>query len=158
MAYQVAWLGLWLAFLLIVPTREWRRYYPTLLFTALLGVVADLCGVVYNQWEYIGPTTGGLSLWSDLGFAPPQGGLAAYFSDKYPKWSVLNWLAWILANAIGEWTFVQWGLIRYHQWSTVKATIFYFPFFIFIYLQYRWWRVNNSAQGKIRKTRNFGDL
>lgn len=140
MAYQLVGLGLWLAFLLIVPLREWRRYYPTLVFTALLGVVADLCGVVYKQWEYIGPTIGGLSLWSDLGIAPPQGGLAAYLTDKYPRWSLLNWLAWIFANAFGEWVFVQWGLIRYHQWSTLKATVFYFPFFIFIYLQYKWWR------------------
>lgn len=146
MLYRLIGVGLWLAFFLIVPVKKWRRYYPTLVFTALLGTVADLLGVVYNQWEYIGPTTGGLSLWSDLGLAPPQGGLAAYFHDKYRKLSFYNWLFWIAANSVGEWVFVQLGLIHYDQWSTLKATFFYFPFFALIYLQYRWWQGNDGAQ------------
>jgi len=111
-----------------------------LIFTALLATVADIYGVMYKQWEYIGPTTGGISLWSDLGIAPPQGGLAIYLQRRFPRWSVVNWLFWIGANALGEWLFVRWGLIRYHEWNTLKATLFYFPFFALIYLQDRWWR------------------
>ena len=141
LAYRLVGVGLWLLFLLIVPRRQWRALYPTLLFTALLAIVADLLGVVYGQWEYIGPTTGGLSLWSDLGFAPPQGGLAVYISKRYPRWTWLNWFFWIGANGLGEWLFVQWGLIRYHQWTTFKASLFYIPFFALIYLQERWWRL-----------------
>lgn len=137
MAYCLVGLGLWLVFFIIVPKSEWRRLYPTLVFTALLGTVADLYGVVYGQWEYIGPNVGGLSLWSDLGIAPPQGGLAVYLQNKYPKWSSWNWLFWIAANAVGEWAFVQWGLIRYHEWTTLKASLFYFPFFALIYIQHQ---------------------
>jgi len=150
--YRLIGVGLWLAFFLIVPVKKWRRYYPTLVFTALLGTVADLFGVVYNQWEYIGPTTGGLSLWSDLGLAPPQGGLAVYFHDKYRKLSFYNWFFWIVANSVGEWVFVRWGLIHYHQWSTWKATLFYFPFFALIYLQYRWWLGNDGVQSLLRSS------
>lgn len=137
MAYRLVGLGLWFIFLIIVPKGERRRLYPALIFTALLGTLADLYGVVYQQWKYIGPTVGGLSLWSDLGIAPPQGGLAVYFQRNYPKKAWLNWLFWIGANAVGEWVFVQWGLIQYPYWSTLKATIFYFPFFALIYLQER---------------------
>ncbi|HHT48431.1 MAG TPA: hypothetical protein GXZ98_03970 [Firmicutes bacterium] len=133
-------IGLWLLFFLLVPRREWRSLYPTLLFTALLGTVADLLGVTYWQWEYIGPTVGGLSLWSDLAIAPPQGGFAVYLQKKFPRWSWWNWLFWIAANACGERLFVQWGLIRYHQWNSLKATLFYFPFFALIFIQDWWWR------------------
>jgi len=138
--YRLVGLGLWFLYLLIVPRREWRDLYPGLIFTALLATVADIYGVMYKQWEYIGPTTGGISLWSDLGIAPPQGGLAIYLQRRFPRWSVVNWLFWIGANALGEWLFVRWGLIRYHEWNTLKATLFYFPFFALIYLQDRWWR------------------
>ncbi len=140
MPYRLVGLGLWFLYLLIVPRREWRDLYPGLIFTALLATVADIYGVMYKQWEYIGPTTGGISLWSDLGIAPPQGGLAIYLQRRFPRWSVVNWLFWIGANALGEWLFVRWGLIRYHEWNTLKATLFYFPFFALIYLQDRWWR------------------
>jgi len=137
--------GLWLLFFVSVPRREWRALYPTLVFTALLAVLTDLCGVVYGQWEYIGPTTGGLSLWSDLGFAPPQGGLAVYLQRRFPRWAWANWLFWIGANALGERLFVQWGLIRYHQWNSLKASLFYIPFFALIYLQDRWWRKQKTV-------------
>lgn len=137
MAYGVAGLALWLVFFLVVPPGERRACYPTLVFTALLATIADLLGVVYNQWEYIGPTIGGLSIWSDLGIAPPQGGLAVYLQRKYPAWTRVNWLFWIGANAVGERLFVQWGLIQYHMWTSLKATLFYFLFFAVIYVQNR---------------------
>ncbi|HHW12286.1 MAG TPA: hypothetical protein GXX33_04710 [Firmicutes bacterium] len=137
--------GLWFVFLLVVPRRKWRDLYPTIVFTALLATITDLLGVTLGQWEYIGPTTGGLSLWSDLGIAPPQGGFAVYLSRRYPRWAWLNWFVWIGANAVGEWLFVQWGLIRYHQWNTLKASLFYIPFFALIFLQERWWRTEQAA-------------
>lgn len=123
-----------------VPRTQWRRYYPALLFTGLLAMVSDLLGVVFLQWEYIGPTTGGVSLWSDLGIAPPSGGLAVYLHNKFPKWAWLNWSFWIIANAIGERFFVGWGLIRYHHWDSLKATLFYFLFFGLVYLQEQWYK------------------
>ncbi len=145
MPYRLVGLGLWFLFLILVPRKERRELYPSLVFTALLGTVADLYGVTYKQWEYIGPTTGGLSLWSDLGIAPPQGGFAVYLHRRYPRWSWVNWLFWIGANAFGEWLFVKWGLIRYHEWNSWKATFFYFPFIALIYLQDQWWgRVKES--------------
>lgn len=140
MYYRIVGLGLWFAFFLLVPRKQWREYYPALLFTALLALVADLMGVVYLQWEYIGPTTGGLSLWSDLGIAPPSGALAIYFHRHFPRWRIVNWSFWIIANAIGERVFVGWNLIRYHHWDTLKATLFYFLFFALVYLQDRWYR------------------
>lgn len=140
MAYRIIGLALWLAFLTIVPRKEWRWAYPALIFTGLLGTVCDLMGVVYLQWEYIGPNVGGLSLWSDLGIAPPSGGLAVYFHHRFPRWAWLNWSFWIIANAIGERLFVNWGLIRYHQWNSLKATLFYLLFFALVYLQDRWYR------------------
>lgn len=146
LVYPLVGISLWLLFLCLVPRREWRTLYPTLLFTALLGTVADLLGVTYRQWEYIGPTTGGLSLWSDLAIAPPQGGFAVYLQKKYPRRSWLNWLFWVVANACGERLFVHWGLIRYHQWNSLKATLFYFPFFALIFLQERWWRKTGKGQ------------
>lgn len=137
MAYALTGLGLWFAFFLLVPRGEWRNYYSTVIFTALLATVSDLLGVVYRQWVYIGPTVGGLSLWSDLGIAPPQGGLAAYFHRKYPARAWANWLFWAGANALGERLFLQWGLIQYVNWTSLKATLFYLLFFALIYLQDR---------------------
>lgn len=140
MLYRIVGLGLWFAFLLIVPRTKWREYYPPLLFTALLAVICDLLGVVYLQWEYVGPTVGGLSLWSDLGIAPPSGALAVYLHHHFPKRRVINWGFWIVANSVGERVFVEWGLIRYHHWNSLSATLFYFLFFALIYLQDRWYR------------------
>lgn len=140
MGYRIAGLGLWLAFFLIVPRKLLRWVYPAVIFTALLGTVCDIFGVVFLQWEYIGPVTGGISLWSDLGIAPPSGGLAVYFHHRYPRWSWLNWSFWILANSVGERIFVELGYIRYHEWTTLKASLFYVLFFAIIYLQDRWYR------------------
>jgi hypothetical protein len=140
MGYRIFGLALWLAFFLIVPIKHWRWVYPAVIFTALLALVCDLLGVVFLQWEYIGPVTGGLSLWSDLGIAPPSGGLAVYLHHRYPRWAWLNWSFWIFANAIGEWVFVKMGFIRYHEWNSLKATLFYLLFFAIIYLQDRWYR------------------
>src|SRR5690554_2215475 len=128
MAYAFTGLVLWFAFFLLVPKGEWRNYYSTVIFTALLATVCDLLGVVYRQWVYIGPTVGGVSLWSDLGIAPPQGGLAVYFQRKFPARAWANWLFWISANALGERLFVQWGLISHLNWNSLKATIFIFFF------------------------------
>jgi hypothetical protein len=139
-AYRFVGILLWLAFFIVVPRKQWRWCYPTLIFTALWATFADLMGVVYLQWEYIGPTTGGLSLWADLGFAPPSGALAIYLHHQYPRWAWLNWTFWIVANSVGEWLFVNWGLIRYHGWNTLQASLFYFLFFAVIYLQDQWYR------------------
>lgn len=146
MAYPLVGLMLWFLFFIIVPRQKWRRYYPTLLFTALLATVCDLLGVVYLQWEYIGPNTGGLSLWSDLGIAPPSGGLAVYLQNKYPRWAWLNWSFWIAANALGERAFVEWGLIRYHYWNSLKATLFYVFFFGLVYLQDQWFKQGKNVK------------
>src|SRR5690554_622894 len=137
MAYAFTGLVLWFAFFLLVPKGEWRNYYSTVIFTALLATVCDLLGVVYRQWVYIGPTVGGVSLWSDLGIAPPQGGLAVYFQRKFPARAWANWLFWISANALGERLFVQWGLISHLNWNSLKATLFYILFFAVIFIQDR---------------------
>lgn len=140
MGYRIVGLALWLAIFLILPKKLWRWVYPAVIFTACFATVCDIMGVVFLQWEYIGPTVGGISLWSDLGIAPPQGGLAVYFHHRYPRWTWANWLFWILADSLGEWVFVQLGFIRYHQWTTLKASLFYVLFFAVIYLQDRWYR------------------
>lgn len=137
MLYALTGLALWFAFFLLVPRKEWRNCYNALIFTALLATVCDLLGVVYGQWIYIGPTVGGVSLWSDLGIAPPQGGLAVYFQRKFPARAWVNWLFWVGANALGERLFVHWGLIHYHNWTSLKAIMFYFLFFAMIYIQDR---------------------
>ena len=78
MAYILVTVALWVFFLLWVPY-ERTRYYPTLLFSALLALVADLYGVTFDQWAYHGPVVGTLSLWSDLGIAPAESGLFIVF-------------------------------------------------------------------------------
>ena len=79
-----------------------------------------------------------------FGIAPTRGA-CRLFVKTLPRWSWLNWLFWIGANALGEWLFVQWGLIRYHQWNTFKASLFYVPFFALIYLQEQWWRQKRAV-------------
>ena len=128
LAYRLVGVGLWLLFLLIVPRRQWRALYPTLLFTALLAIVADLLGVVYGQWEYIGPTTGGLSLWSDLGFAPPTRGLAVYISKRYPV-DLVELVLWIGANGLGEMALCTVGLNPLPPMDDFQSQPFLYPLF-----------------------------
>lgn len=129
MSYVLAAAMLWAAFFWAVGPREWRRYYPQVLFGALLGTICDLVGVTTYQWHYFGPTTGGLSLWSDLGIAPPQAGLFAWFRRRFPLWHWAAWLSFSLANTLGEWLLVRRDWIVYGAWRPLKAFLFYLGFF-----------------------------
>jgi hypothetical protein len=152
MAYILPTITLWVLFILLVPVREWRKYYPTLIFSALLGTVSDLLGVVLDQWAYYGPVVGALSLWSDLGIAPAEGGLfirlfpMKKFGARTRYIQILYWGLWAFSNAILEWFFVWVGWIGYNHWNPLKAFIFYLFFFGLIWAQEYWY----NGIGKLR--------
>ena len=142
MAYILTTIALWVYFALAVPLRNWRHYYPTLIFSALLGTISDLLGVVLDQWAYYGPKVGGLSLWSDLGIAPAEGGI---FIRMMPagRWSRLRfpyWILWAIVNAVFEWFFVWVGWIGYDHWNPFRAFLFYLFFFGCIWVQEQWYQ------------------
>ena len=120
----------WAAFFWAVRPREWRRYYPQVLFGALLGTICDLVGVTTFQWHYFGPTTGGLSLWADLGVAPAEAGLFIWSLRRFARWQWAAWGFWTIGNAFGEWLFVRRDWIVYGYWHPIKAFLFYVGFFI----------------------------
>lgn len=141
MAYILTTLFFWLLLALLVPVKQWRSYYPVLIFAALLGMVSDLCGVIYQQWVYYGPVVGGLSLWSDLGIAPAEG---AVFIRLFPRnRHVLirsgYLILWAGLNAGFEWFFVKVGWIGYDRWNSGRAFLFYLFFFGVIWVQEYWY-------------------
>lgn len=151
MAYLLSTFAMWVIFGLLVSWRDWRKYYPVLIFTALLATVCDLSGVVFDQWIYHGPVVGGLSLWSDLGIAPAEGGI---FVRLYPvRRGVLRkigyLLGWSAFNAFFEWYFVRVGWIGYDQWNPIRAFIFYVLFFSLIWVQEYWY----NGTGRLGKGR-----
>ncbi len=145
MAYIIITIILWLIFWKFVPLKSWRDYYPTLLFSGLLGTICDLLGVVFKQWVYYGPVVGGLSLWSDLGIAVAEGGLfIRFFPAGKNRWYQMGYLLfWSILNGIAEWLFVMAGWIGYHHWNPLRATLFYVFFFGFIWLQEFWYNGTN---------------
>jgi hypothetical protein len=148
MAYILPTLFLMIVFARFIPIRQWRSYYPTLLFTAVLGTVCDLCGVVFHQWVYYGPVVGGLSLWSDLGIAPLEGALfIRLFSGSWRIGkSLLYLLGWAAGNAFFEWFYVQAGWIGYDHWNPLRAFLFYIFFFSLVWLQEYWY----NGAGRVR--------
>ncbi len=141
MAYILTTIVVWVVFLLLVPFNQWRKYYPTIIFAALLGTVSDLFGVVFKQWVYYGPVVGNLSLWSDLGIAPAEGGI---FIRLYPKtkhclYKIGYLMLWTIGNAFFEWYFVRVGWIGYNQWNPFRAWLFYVFFFSLIWVQEYWY-------------------
>lgn len=136
-SYILLTIAFWAAFFVAVRPGEWRAYYPLVLFGGLLGTLSDLIGVTTYQWHYFGPTTGGLSLWSDLGVAPAQAGLFAWSLRRYPRWRWVLWLFWTAGNAAGEWLFVQRDWILYGYWHPLKAFLFYVGFFLCLRLHER---------------------
>lgn len=130
MSYILLTVFFWAAFFWAVRPAEWRRYYPHMLFGALLGTLSDLVGVTTFQWHYFGPTTGGLSLWSDLGVAPAEAGLFAWSLRRFARWSWAVWLFWTIGNTLGEWIFVRRDWIVYGYWHPVKAFLFYVGYFL----------------------------
>ncbi|NLY74447.1 MAG: hypothetical protein GX075_04015, partial [Firmicutes bacterium] len=117
--------------------KDFKEYYPTLIFSALVAVISDLFGIVSNQWIYHGPTVGGLSLWSVLGIAPAEGGL---FIRLFPKSEnrlikAGYWVGWALLNTFGEWFFVQAGWIEYIKWNSWRAFLYYLFFFGAVWFQ-----------------------
>ncbi|HEX3044308.1 MAG TPA: CBO0543 family protein [Bacillota bacterium] len=149
MAYILTTLSLWIIFAWLVPLKEWRKFYPTLIATALLGTICDLLGVVFHQWVYHGPKVGSLSLWSDLGIAPAEGGLfiRLYPNSKPPLMQISYLIFWALLNAGWEWFFVKVGWIGYNQWRPYRAFIFYIAFFGLIWLQEYWYQ----GTGRIKR-------
>ncbi len=141
MAYILTTIFLWAVFFLVVPGRDWRKYYPVIIFTALLGTISDLLGVRLDQWAYYGPVVGGLSLWSDLGIAPAEGGIFIKFfpTRQSALFKVLYCVAWSAVNAAFEWFFVWVGWIGYDHWNPLRAFLFYIVFFGLIFLQERWY-------------------
>jgi len=130
MSYVLLTIGLWAGFFWAVRPNEWRRYYPLMLFGALLGTVSDLIGVTTFQWHYFGPTTGGLSLWSDLGVAPAEAGLFSWSMRRFARWQWTVWAFWTIGNALGEWVFVRQDWIAYGYWHPIKAFLFYVGYFL----------------------------
>jgi hypothetical protein len=148
MAFILVTIVLWILFFLLIPNSERREYYSTLLFSALLAVIADLCGVVFDQWAYYGPVVGTLSLWSDLGIAPAESGLFIYyFPLKAGRLVKIGYLAfWSLGNAAFEWFFVWVGWIGYDHWNPVRATVFYVVYWIAVGSQEYWYNATNRLR------------
>jgi len=125
----------WAVFFLVVRPSDWYRYYPQMLFGAILGTLCDLIGVATGQWNYLGPTTGGLSLWSDLGIAPAEAALFLWSGRRFShRFNWLSWLFWPVGNTLGEWLLVRGHLIAYGHWRVSKALAFYLAFFIVLRL------------------------
>ena len=152
MSYILTTFFLWFFFGWLNRFRDWRKYYPSLIFSALLAVVADLLGFVLNQWAYHGPTVGGLSLWSVLGIAPAEGGLFIRLFPMRHHWLLkISYLfGWSLLNTSGEWFFVETGWIEYIQWNVLRALLFYFFFFGAIWVQEYWYNGTGRITGRIR--------
>ena len=149
MAYIITSTFLWFTCLFLVRFKGLREYFSTFIFTALLGILSDVFGVVLNQWAYHGPTVGGLSLWSVLGIAPAEGGLFIRFFPAQHRWLVIisYLLFWSLINTVGEWFFVQAGWIEYIQWNVFRAFLFYLFFFGAVWLQEYWY----NGTGRVRR-------
>jgi hypothetical protein len=149
MAYLLPTLLLAICLALILPRRDWRAYYPLLLFAALLGTVSDLCGVVYQQWVYYGPVVGGLSLWSDLGIAPLEAAIfIRLFNRQWRMSKRLGYLwVWSAGNAFFEWAYVRFGWIGYHHWNPGRAFLFYLFFFSLVWLEEYWY----NGTGRLRE-------
>lgn len=149
MAYIIITAMLWILFISLAPCREWRRYYPSLVFSGLLAIASDLFGVIWNQWAYQGPIVGGLSLWSVLGIAPAEGGLFIRLFPASEHWYIKTGylIGWSLLNTVGEWFFVQAGWIQYLQWNSFRAFLFYLFFFGAVWLQEYWY----NATGRLRR-------
>lgn len=152
MVYIFAALLAWMVIICLGCINQWEGYYPTILFSALLGTVSDLYGVVFNQWAYHGPTVGGLSLWSVLGIAPAEGGLFIRLFPASKHWylKIGYLIGWSLLNTAGEWFFVQAGWIQYIQWNSFRAFLFYLFFFGAVWLQEYWY----NATGRLRRANN----
>jgi hypothetical protein len=152
MAYILVTIGLWTLFFVLVPRQERRKYYPTFLFSALLGVISDLYGVINKQWYYSGPVVGGLSLWSNLGIAPAESGLFIYFFPINNKHIVkIGYFAlWSLGNAACEWFFVLVGWIGYIHWNPTRAAIFYGFFWWGVWGQEYWFNATGRLNGMRR--------
>jgi hypothetical protein len=150
MAYILTTITLWVLFFIMVPHPNWRKYYPTLLLAALLGIISDLLGVVQKQWVYHGPVVGALSLWSDLGIAPAEAGLFIHLSpttaNRFIKIGYL--LLWSVGNAAFEWFFVWVGWIGYNHWNPLRATIFYSAYWVVIWSQEYWY----NRTGRLKKS------
>ena len=137
MTYILLTIAAWSAFFWLVRSAEWRRYYPQMLFGALLGTLSDLIGVTTFQWHYFGPTTGGLSLWSDIGVAPAETALFTWSLRRFSRWQWAAWLFWTIGNAVGEWVFVRRDWIVYGYWQPLKAFLFYVGFFACLHLHWQ---------------------
>ncbi len=149
MAYIICFLFLWCILVLIVPYRDFRKFYPSMIFTGLVGIVCDLYGVASRQWTYNGPTVGGLSLWSVLGIASAEGGLfiRLFPEAKNYQIKIAYWVGWALLNTIAERIFVWAGLVGYIQWNSFRAFLFYLFFFGAVWLQEYWY----NGTGRLRK-------
>jgi len=150
MPYIVATLLLWTGLIILVGRKNLKKYYPVLIFTALLGTTADLCGYVFRQWVYHGPVVGGLSIWSDLGIAPAEGGI---FIRLFPAAKGLGTqgaylMAWSFINALLEWIFVKLGWIGYYQWRPARAFLFYIIFFGLVWVQEYWYNGTDRLRDK----------
>jgi hypothetical protein len=148
MAFILVTVALWIFLFILIPYRVRSRYYPTLLFSALLALVADLCGVTFDLWAYHGPVVGTLSLWSDLGIAPAESGLfIRFFPILSNRWIKIGYFTiWSIGNAWCEWLFAWAGWIAYDHWNPIRATVFYFLYWIAVWGQEYWYNVTGRLR------------
>lgn len=120
--------------------RNWKKYYPTILYYIIISFLYAKLTYHYPLWEYKSPLL--KTTFSDilLSFVCSPALILLYLTF-YPHgllWQVPYLLLWVLASAIIETISFYLGFISYQNgWSIWWSGIFYFIMFIVIRLHHK---------------------
>lgn len=120
--------------------KNWKRYYPTMLFYAIGALVYSLLTYNYPLWEYESPLlkTTFSDLLITLVFFPATIVLYLPHIPKGLLKQALWVLFWVLVYSITEKVSYWFGFFSYHNgWSIWWSVLFNFCMFPLLWLHYR---------------------
>lgn len=120
--------------------RNWKLYYPTMLFMALGSFTYSLLTYNFPLWAFESPllkTTGSNLLFTFIGFPADVLLYLTYFPKTLSK-QIIYVLAWVAYFMLIEWLSYRLGFISYHSgWTIWWSLLFNCIMFPLIWLHFK---------------------
>jgi hypothetical protein len=120
--------------------RNWRKYYPTILFFALGEMELNFIFYKYSLWQYASPNlthTFITFLW-DTTVVPSTVMLFIPYIPKSVCKKILYFLLWVAIYVFSEFAFYSIGYFKYFNgWNLAYSAVLDIFIFFFLYLHYK---------------------
>lgn len=141
MPYIIGTFIVLLLFVILVDRNRLREFYPTYLFTIVVGHVFDRVAVyLLKIYDYTDPMLDShiITLLVHTLYFPPIAVLFIQYAERINLWVLILSLS-VVGTLHEWWFFVRTGELTYYQWNLFFSFLGYVIWLVSVYWQYRWY-------------------